>query len=298
VSSTQLVQVSNKINDGYRFGYNGQEKVDEIAGIGNHYTFRFREYDPRTGRFWSFDPLAKKYPWNSPYAFAEGDVIRAIDLEGLEKLIVIGGADLQNTGLAKTTLQTASDMQKFSDAHHLNYDVKVYNTGPTNASFMDAFKYIKDNYKKDEPIILYGYSMGGVGVNQLAKQLKSAGIKVNLMVNVDAAFGLMSKPLEVPDNVKTDVNFYQTSRSNFPVYSRGYKAKPQEGNNSTQILNYNMDGKTEKAGSDAHGSMDESTQKDAEGFMQYEMMGKLDGYLKDSKQQTAQPATQSTTGGH
>jgi hypothetical protein len=57
VSSTQLVQVSNKINDGYRFGYNGQEKVDEIAGAGNHTTALFWEYDTRLGRRWNLDPV-------------------------------------------------------------------------------------------------------------------------------------------------------------------------------------------------------------------------------------------------
>jgi len=75
----------------YRFGFNGQEKTNEIAGIGNHYEFKFREYDPRIARFWSVDPLARQYPWNSTYAFAENDVIRAKDLEGAEKLIVIHG---------------------------------------------------------------------------------------------------------------------------------------------------------------------------------------------------------------
>lgn len=39
-------------------------------------------------RFLSVDPLAKSYPWNSTYAFAENDVIRSIDLDGLEKYIV------------------------------------------------------------------------------------------------------------------------------------------------------------------------------------------------------------------
>lgn len=69
----------------YRFGFNGQEKDDEIAGVtGSHYEFKFREYDSRIGRFWSVDPLASKYPWNSPYAFAENRCIDGRDLEGLE----------------------------------------------------------------------------------------------------------------------------------------------------------------------------------------------------------------------
>ncbi|MEB3800746.1 hypothetical protein INQ45_06580 [Flavobacterium columnare] len=45
-------------------------------------------YKEQLARFLSVDPLAKNYPWNSTYAFAENDVLRSIDLEGLEKLIV------------------------------------------------------------------------------------------------------------------------------------------------------------------------------------------------------------------
>lgn len=44
------------IQETYRFGFNGQEKVDEIAGEGNHNTAKFWEYDTRTGRRWNQDP--------------------------------------------------------------------------------------------------------------------------------------------------------------------------------------------------------------------------------------------------
>lgn len=40
--------------------------------------------DSRVGRFWSNDPLAAKYSWNSPYAFAENKVIQFMELEGKE----------------------------------------------------------------------------------------------------------------------------------------------------------------------------------------------------------------------
>jgi hypothetical protein len=45
--------------------------------------------NPQIGRFLQIDPLADKYVHNSTYAYAENDVIRSIDLEGLEKLIII-----------------------------------------------------------------------------------------------------------------------------------------------------------------------------------------------------------------
>ena len=43
-------------------------------------------YDARIGRFLSIDPLASKYPWNSPYAFSENRVLDGVELEGLEYL--------------------------------------------------------------------------------------------------------------------------------------------------------------------------------------------------------------------
>jgi RHS repeat-associated protein len=74
----------NFSSDQYRFGFNGVEKVNEVSGLGNHYEFKYREYDPRIGKFWSVDPLFKDYPWNSTYAFAENRVVDGKDLEGLE----------------------------------------------------------------------------------------------------------------------------------------------------------------------------------------------------------------------
>ena len=41
-------------------------------------------HDPRIGRFFAVDPLTKKYPWNSSYAFSENRVIDGVELEGLE----------------------------------------------------------------------------------------------------------------------------------------------------------------------------------------------------------------------
>ncbi|MCB9252421.1 MAG: hypothetical protein H6605_08115 [Flavobacteriales bacterium] len=69
----------------YRFGFNGQEKENDISGQeGGHLVFEYRIHDARLGRFLSIDPIAAQYPWNSPYAFAENRCIDGIDLEGME----------------------------------------------------------------------------------------------------------------------------------------------------------------------------------------------------------------------
>lgn len=39
-----------------RFGFNGMEREDEIAGLGNSYTAKFWQYDSRTARRWNLDP--------------------------------------------------------------------------------------------------------------------------------------------------------------------------------------------------------------------------------------------------
>ncbi len=72
----------------YRYGFQNQEKDNEVYGEGNAISFRFRVEDTRLGRFFSVDPLAKKYPFYSPYSFSGNRVIDAIELEGLEPYIL------------------------------------------------------------------------------------------------------------------------------------------------------------------------------------------------------------------
>jgi RHS repeat-associated protein len=67
-----------------RFGFQSQERDDEVNGKGNKVNYRYRMHDPRIGRFGAVDPLSDKYPHNSSYAFSENRVIDGIELEGLE----------------------------------------------------------------------------------------------------------------------------------------------------------------------------------------------------------------------
>ncbi|WP_439484055.1 RHS repeat-associated core domain-containing protein [Cyclobacterium plantarum] len=70
----------------YRYGFQGQERDDEIKGEGRSINFKYRMHDPRLGRFFSVDPLDSEYPWNSPYAFSENKLIDHKELEGLEAI--------------------------------------------------------------------------------------------------------------------------------------------------------------------------------------------------------------------
>ena len=72
-------------NSGYRYGFGGKEKNDEIVGEGNIFDYGFRIYNPRLGRFLSVDPLAPSFPWYTPYQYAGNKPIWAVDLDGLEE---------------------------------------------------------------------------------------------------------------------------------------------------------------------------------------------------------------------
>ncbi|NMH85959.1 RHS repeat-associated core domain-containing protein [Flavivirga algicola] len=70
----------------YRYGFQGQEMDNEVKNVdGSSVNYKYRMHDPRVGRFFAVDPLARKYAYNSPYAFSENRLIDAIELEGLEK---------------------------------------------------------------------------------------------------------------------------------------------------------------------------------------------------------------------
>jgi RHS repeat-associated protein len=71
----------------YKYGFQGQERDDEMKGNGNSLNYKYRMHDPRIGRFFAVDPMAREYSYNSPYAFSENCVIQYVELEGLEKAI-------------------------------------------------------------------------------------------------------------------------------------------------------------------------------------------------------------------
>ena len=106
----------------YKFGFNGQEKVNEIAGIGNHTTALFWEYDTRLGRRWNRDPEEKNFPSLSPYATNNNNPIQYTDpngdvgIAGAVVGFVIGGG----LSLTKSVIQngwgTLKDSKTWSKA--------------------------------------------------------------------------------------------------------------------------------------------------------------------------------------
>ena len=104
----------------YRYGFNGKEKSDEVNGSGVDYDYGMRVYDARIGRFLSVDPLTRNYPANTPYEYAENDVIRNIDLDGLEKVIYLINKVNSRIYITQMQLETAGPLGDGVAVRYLN----------------------------------------------------------------------------------------------------------------------------------------------------------------------------------
>lgn len=149
---------------GYRYGFQEQEKSNEILGEGNHYTFKYRECDPRLGRFWSVDPLAYKFPWNSFYAFSENRVIDGKELEGLEVVLINEKKDpeIYNSGIANTD---KSAVHIFAHGTPSNIDITGNgNWSPKKEDFQAILEksdvYQTNKNSKDLVVILHSCRAG------------------------------------------------------------------------------------------------------------------------------------------
>ncbi len=78
----QAIAARGYAGSSYTYGYQGQEKAEEIYA--SAVTYKYRVEDSRIGRFFSVDPLTGKYPFYSPYQFSGNRVVDMVELEGLE----------------------------------------------------------------------------------------------------------------------------------------------------------------------------------------------------------------------
>ena len=120
---------------GYRYFFNGQEADNEVLGEGALHAFEYRMHDTRIGRFWSVDPLAGKFPWNSTYAFAENSPIGFLELEGLET-VRFGSKVVNFTGMSKE--QVKATLKEYKDYHHGNLSVDEIMSTANDKEYWDV----------------------------------------------------------------------------------------------------------------------------------------------------------------
>jgi hypothetical protein len=118
-------------SDSYRFGFNSQEKLDEIAGLGNHNTALFWEYDTRTGRRWNLDP--KPNPAISHYSTFACNPILFVDFYGDTVQVTFRAGGF--LGLRKNTLNY--DSGKLFNRDGSEYSGKISKYGQKTVAALD-----------------------------------------------------------------------------------------------------------------------------------------------------------------
>ncbi len=218
---------------GYRYGFNGKEKDNEIKGEGNSYDFLFRAYDPRLGKFLSTDPLTQKFPALSPYQHAGNNPIAAIDLEGLEPatinpntqvLVLVLQGFVGDPQAGKTQAQNAGGdldvdytglgqiQQAASGATQIQ--VVTFASSTTGNTKEDVKKTI-EAFKAQNAggqLVLVGHSQGADNIIELAKENKSLSIDLLITLDIKDAsnIGIFSIDDDnIPSNVKFAINYYQ-----------------------------------------------------------------------------------------
>lgn len=106
----------------YRFGFQGQETENDMYGDGNAYSYKYRMYDARIGRFFSVDPMTDKHPDYTPYAYCYNNPINYIDPFGLDTFnINVGNQSIDRISV------------KNSESHTFN----IINGDETNTTTLD-----------------------------------------------------------------------------------------------------------------------------------------------------------------
>ncbi len=247
-----------------KYKYQGQERQDELGLDWD--SFKYRNYDPAIGRFMSLDPLSEDYSYQSPYAFCENTPIAFRELEGLEKVLAIfyhggptGGGKPTTVGQAGYTGQYFKNTQSTATANGKEFAGRIIAPGATSASgVQEGLDFFNANYQQGDQVILYGYSYGVDVAVDLAETLNAASVPIDLLVTVDGSDGPLQNVTvntTIPENVKTNLNVYQTSNSGASSSSRvtgsttGATSNSTSGSNSSGSSNKSKSGSSNSPGS-------------------------------------------------
>ena len=83
-TTTKIVPIPPLFKTSYDVKFQGQKREEDLAL--NWDSFKWRNYDYATGRFFGIDKLSEKYSYQSPYNFSENRVVDSRELEGLEAI--------------------------------------------------------------------------------------------------------------------------------------------------------------------------------------------------------------------
>jgi hypothetical protein len=212
---------SKKCANAYTFGYNGQEKVDEIAGAGNHTTAEFWEYDTRLGRRWNRDPVVK--PWESSYACFANNPIWYSDVNGDDgkKPVLIGTTKPKIYNITSKEIREKLESRQFVSLTGLSIE---YAIALVNEEKLTLQMYDVDGNRNEggNATIGVGFKIhtGAIGSTQYDKDALGKEIQFKNGITVDKAIDLFVEGLKIRNQT---VNNY-LKKANLSITDEGVKS--------------------------------------------------------------------------
>jgi muramidase (phage lysozyme) len=188
--------------EGYRFGFQDQEKDDEIKGEGNSINYTFRMHDPRLGRFFAVDPLAKRFPHNSAFAFSENRVIDCGELEGLQIFYAADGTRIGQFG-SSTQVRVVQNKdveafkKEFYNARHSQNEYNRIKTNIENNAYSSGLSNAKMILNRHAKVSMNFQNKVLVEMSEdLGMTEKEMNLRATLSTLKQAEAGRLNKPLD------------------------------------------------------------------------------------------------------
>ncbi len=180
-----LVPNRNYQSPEYRYGFQGQEKDDEIKGEGNSYDFGARMLDVRIGRWFRSDPSEYTYPMYSTYSYVNNNPLVYIDPDG-KKFINPYKVKFNK---AKQNLQNVnSQYQKLLEANNGNLkasEVKKFRKNQLRNA-QKGFDKVDKNYRRVERYLYTLKTVLPVEYNYFETLVDSKENEVKINIFIDS----------------------------------------------------------------------------------------------------------------
>jgi RHS repeat-associated protein len=213
-----MLMPGRQFNSGnYRYGFNGQEKDDEIAGIGNIMTAEYWEYDARIGRRWNMDPkptigisdyacFANNPIWNTdPF----GDKVR----NGYEK------------DLANAKERVADKQKKFNDAKGLNKFFKGVGLAFSKANL----NVVQSRYDETDALIEKYKQANPEDYEKIDNLQNEKNEEVDVFVRVEPNLKVNDRSINKPEGINLD-----------GLTSMYYETEPDTKDNAPKVIPYSQ----------------------------------------------------------
>ncbi|MCW5897757.1 MAG: hypothetical protein KIT10_00695 [Flavobacteriales bacterium] len=240
-----LLPGRNYSSDAYRFGFNGQEKDNEVYGSeGTSYTAEFWQYDPRVGRRWNIDPMSRSC--ESPYAVFSNNPIVLVDPNGLkvknshkeEK-----DAAQKNRDDAKGKLDglLASPVDKGNKEAYKGYQAAVKDARGALKSAESALSTATENFNAVEQFLNQYAFTDPEGYSQLDNLMDPSGNVVDVFVGIDPSMVVTLAQMTDGGGMQTGGGHHGKSEVHANVYTfqdgvfSHYTIKSRHGDNTVHV---------------------------------------------------------------